>query len=87
MRYHTKQINANNIEVYFFSDMYEEIASLIDIDSNEAFRHLHAFGALKRMASYDVIINEKLDTMARKSHESYNVLHGYEMSWKDLDAF
>jgi len=76
MRHHTKQINDQNIEVYFFSDMYEEIASLIDKENNDAFKHLHAFGALKCMGSYDVIINEKLDTMARKSHESYTVLHG-----------
>jgi len=87
IRHKVKQIHENKCEVYFFSDIYDEIASLIDKENSMDFKHLHSFGAIKHMCSYDAIVNEHLDTMAYNSHEGYKTLHDDKTPWEKLDAF
>ena len=86
MKTNTSELSKDNAQIYLFSDTHYKIATLIENNKNE-FNNLYTFGNFHKLCNYDVIINEELDKMAKKSDERYNQLHGYRSTWDKLDSF
>ncbi|MCX6051041.1 MAG: NAD-binding protein [Campylobacterales bacterium] len=77
MKTHTKEIIEKNIQAYLFADVHYALGDLLSTDKN-VFKNLYTFGNFDRLCTYDVIVNESLDEMAKKSNARYNELHKYE---------
>lgn len=75
-----------NIPVHVKIGRKAEIATRIDSHSGK-YKNLYRFGDLTELANEDMIINERLDVVARAIHESYNVLTGGATRWEDLSMF
>lgn len=82
-------------QIFVFADTHDGMASLISADAlglkDSTFE---PFGEFKKLCSYNVIINETLDNLAKQTNFRYNELHGYngenddiESSWNALNAF
>ncbi len=94
------QIIEKNIKVSMFSNSYTSAASVIDRDYDEhkdtIFKRVHTFGKLNEICTYDTVINETLDYLAKASNDHYNALHNYfgmkpeewhYLDWKNLNLF
>ncbi len=93
MKSHASEISKDNIESYLYTDVHHSISSLID-DNEIEFKSLHTFGDFEKLCTYDVIVNESLDEMAKKSNYRYNELHNYndegkdiQTQWRELESF
>lgn len=51
------------------------------------FLNINCFGGLHEVASADVIVDEKLDSLAKAVNESYAKMHGLEQKWEELGLF
>jgi len=92
MKTHADEIGKSETQVYIFGDTHYGVSSLLQND--EVFKNLHTFGLFNELCTYDVIINEELDNMAKSSNAGYNNLHGYnkenkneDEQWNELDNF
>lgn len=85
-------------EIYIFVDTHNAITSLLENenknDKNDKNFILKPFGDFHEVCSYDVVVNEVLDKMAKKTNGLYNKLHGYnkdnkteEEQWSKLTPF
>lgn len=70
-----------NKEIYLFSDVYGNIIE------NNTSENINTFGYLKYICSYDIIVNEVLDEMAKITHNIYNETQKNPINWNDLDVF
>lgn len=71
-------------EIFVFSDKYTNTDDLLQ--GKESFK---TFGDFLEICSYDVIVNQSLDDMAKQTNNSYNELHGYgdKYPWDNLGIF
>ena len=83
-RLKSSELIKNNIQIYLFGDIYQDLTKVLKEDGKGA---INIFGLLQKICSYDVIINEKFDAMAKETDRRYNQLHGYEANWDKLSAF
>lgn len=83
-RLRCEELANNGTELYLFGDVYHELVNVIEENGDKSLR---IFGLLYEICSYDVIINEKFDAMAKETDRRYNQLHGYNSDWHKLSAF
>lgn len=93
MKTHADKIGKFKTQVYIFGDTHYGISSLLQ-NNNNIFKNLHTFGLFSELCTYDVVVNEELDAMAKSSNAGYNNLHGYneenknvDEQWNELDSF
>ena len=82
-RVKSSNIYQNNTKIYLFGDIYQDLTKVLK-DDNDG---ITVFGLLEKICSYNVIVNETLDAMAKQANKRYNELHGYDSNWDKLSAF
>jgi len=83
-RLKSSDIFQNGTKIYLFGDIYQDLTKALKGDDNGG---IIVFGLLHEICSYNVIINETLDAMARQTDKRYNQLHGYDSNWDKLSVF